>query len=186
MTHIPKPMPLADPKRFKTIQDLTRLRPDCGASIDDIIAIDNGSLFVLDWSNIGSLLNPYNSPEAIYVRSHGVIVGSYICPESIPMLWRDPFLLLLFSHHLKGSHNIYKEMANMVRSFSCPSGVVLLLPFRLDTPTPFSNVLDNALAGEICVRINLPNGTYRVFYEQFETLEGVKEEYYRNIVVQKQ
>ena len=36
MTPKLKPVTLVDPKRFKTIQDLTRLRPDCSASIDDI------------------------------------------------------------------------------------------------------------------------------------------------------
>ena len=48
MSHIPKSMFLADPKRFKTIQDLTTMRPDCGASIDDIVVIDNESLFIID------------------------------------------------------------------------------------------------------------------------------------------
>jgi len=39
---------LADPKRFKTIQDLTKMRPDCGASIDDIFVIDNELLLIAD------------------------------------------------------------------------------------------------------------------------------------------
>ena len=186
MSHIPKSMFLADPKRFKTIQDLTTMRPDCGASIDDIVVIDNESLFIINLSNIGSLLNPYSSPEAIYVRSHGVIVGSYICPESIPVLWRDPFLLLSLSHHLKENHNIYTEMENLVGRVSCPAGAFMLLPFRKDIPTLLNKGLDAALAGRTGVKVNLPNGTYRVFYEQFETPEGAKEEYYRNVVVQKQ
>jgi hypothetical protein len=172
MTPKSKPVALVNPKRFKTIQDLTRLRPDCGASIDDIFVIDNESLFIIDLSNIGSWFDPYSSPGATYVRSHGVVVGSYSFSESAPVLWRDPFLLISLSHHLMGNHNIYTDMANIVGSVSCPSGSFLLLPFRLDIPIPFNQRLDDAIAGETGVEINLPNGNYRVFYEQFETPEG--------------
>lgn len=177
---------LADPKRFRTIQDLTRLRPDCGASIDDIVVIDNESLCIVDLSNVGSLLNPYTSPSASYVRMHGVTVGANACLEPAPVLWRDPFLLLPLSHHLKGNHNIYKDMANIVGRASCPSGAFMLLPFRKDRSTLLNKALDTALAGRTGVKINLPNGTYRVFYEQFEAPKVTSEEYYRNIVVQKQ
>ena len=73
----PKLPTLANPKRFRTIQDLTKMRPDCGASIDDIFVIDNELLLIVDMSNIGDILNPCNSPSASYVRTHGVIVGSH-------------------------------------------------------------------------------------------------------------
>ena len=183
MTPKLKPVALVDPKRFKTIQDLTRLRPDCGASIDDIFVIDNESLFIIDLSNLGSLLNPYSSPEATYVRSHGVVVGDRAFSNfSMQKLKK----LIPLSYHLKGNHNIYSDMANIVGSVSCPSGSILLLPFRLDIPIPVNQGLDDAITGEIGVEINLPNGNYRVFYEQFETPEGAKEEFYRNIAVQKQ
>ncbi len=43
-----KPLALTNPKRFKTIQDLTQMRPDCGASIDDIFVIDNELLLIVD------------------------------------------------------------------------------------------------------------------------------------------
>jgi len=46
--------------------------------------------------------------------------------------------------------------------------------------------LDEALTKETGVKIKLPKGTYRVFYEQFEVPEGTKKEYYQNIVVQRQ
>lgn len=186
MRRIPKPLTLANPKRFQTIQDRTKLRPDCGASIDDIFVIDNECLLVIDFTNVGTLLNPFNSPEASYVRSHGVIVGSYICPESIPVLWRDPFLLLPLSHHLKENLNDYIDIANIAGSVSCPSGSFLLLPFRMDVPITLNKGLNEAMTKETGVKIALPNGTYRVFYEQFETPEGTKKELYRNIAVQKQ
>ena len=179
-------MTLADPKRFKTIQDLTRLRPDCGTSIDDIFVINNECLLIIDFSNAGILLNPYNSPEASYVRSHGVIVGSYICPESIPVLWRDPFLLLPLSRHLKKNFNGYIDMANIVGSVSCPSGAFLMLPFQEDMPDPLNKGLEDALGSGTAVKINVPKGTYRVFYEQYEAPAGAEEECYRNIVAQKQ
>ncbi|UCD89430.1 MAG: hypothetical protein JSW04_13565, partial [Desulfobacterales bacterium] len=155
MSYTPKPMTLADPKRFKTIQDLTRLRPDCGASIDDIFVIETKCLLIVDLSNVGALLNPYNSPEASYVRSHGVIVESYTFPESIPVLWCDPFLLLPLSHHLKGNLKGYAEIVEVVGNISCPSGSFLLLPYRMDIPTPLIKVVDDTLASKTGVKIEL-------------------------------
>jgi len=60
-----------------------------------------------------------------------------------------------------------------------------LLPFREDIPLPLGSLMDEALASEGGVKIKLPNGTYRVFYEQFEAPEGSKKKFYQNIVVQR-
>ena len=61
-----------------------------------------------------------------------------------------------------------------------------MLPIRNDTPTPLAGLLDEALAKEAGARIKIPNGTYRVFYEQFEVPERAKKELYQNIVAQRQ
>jgi hypothetical protein len=177
---------LVDPKRFKTIQDLTKMRPDCGASIDDILIIDNEFLLIIDLTHIGDLLNPYNSPSASYVRTNGVIVGSYNRDVACPVLWNDPFLLLPLSHHLKDNLMGYADIGEVVGSVSCPSGSFLLLPVREDIPTPLGSLMDEALASEDGAKIKFTNGTYRVFYEQFDVPEGAKKELYQNIAVQKQ
>jgi len=181
-----KPLALADPKRFKTIQDLTKLRPDCGASIDDILIINNERLLIVDIACIGSLLNPYNNPSASYVRTNGVIVASYSRLEPCPVLWSDPFLLLPLSQHLGEDLRIYADVGKVVGRVPCPSGPFLLLPAQKDTPRPLSRAMDEALEKGVGVKIKLLNGTYRVFYEQFETPGGSKQEFYRNIVVQRQ
>ena len=181
-----KPLDLADPKRFKTIQDLTKMRPDCGASIDDIFVVDNQPLMIVDLSNIGSILNPYNSPSASYVRTHGVIVGSYNRNAACPVFWKDPFLLLPLSCNLSKSLTTYEEVGKVVGSVSCPSGTFLFLSFHKDMPTPLGSLMDEALKKEAGVKIRIPNGTYRVFYEQFEVPEGAKTEFYQNIAVQRQ
>ena len=186
MSHIPKPMTLADPKRFKTIQDLTRLRPDCGASIDDIFVIDNECLLIIDFSNVGTLLNPYNSPSASYVRTHGVIVASYTHTESCPVLWEDPFLLLPLSFHVTEKLKTYEAVGKVMGKAFCSSGTFLLVPTRKDMPESLSSLINEALAKKAGVQIKIPNGTYRVFYEQFEVPEGAKKELYRNIAVQRQ
>lgn len=186
MRRIPKPLTLADPKRFKTIQDLTKLRPDCGASIDDILVIDNELLLIVDIAHLGGILNPYNNPSASYVRTNGVIVGSYNRDVACPVLWNDLFLLLPLSHHLKENFKVYADIGKIVGSVSCPSGSFLLLPFRMDMPIPLNKGLDEAIEKETSVRIELPNGNDRVFYEQFEIPEGEKKEFYQNIVVQRQ
>ena len=182
----PKPLTLANPNRFRTIQDLTKMRPDCGASIDDFFVIDNELLLIIDISHMGNILNPYNSSSASYVRTHGVIVHSHICTESRPIFWREPFLLLPLSYHLKGNLTDYEDIGNVVGSVSCSSGTFLMMPIREDIATPLGSLMDEALAEEAGTQIKIPNGTYRVFYEQFETPEGSKKEFYQNIVVQRQ
>ena len=177
---------LADPKRFKTIQDLTKMRPDCGASIDDIFVIDNELLLIADLTHIGSIMNPYNNPPATYVRTNGVIVGSYNRDVACPLLWKDPFLLLPLSHHLKENFKVYAGIGKVVGSVSFPSGSFILIPIREDIPTSLGSIFDEAIVKETGVRIKFPNGTYRVFYEQFEVPEGSKKELYQNIAVQKQ
>ena len=182
----PKPLTLANPKRFKTIQDLTKMRPDCGASIDDFFVIDNELLLIVDLVHIGSILNPYNSPSASYVRNHGVIVTSYARPESSPVLWNDPFLLLPLSCHLSKNLTVYEEVGRVLGRVSCSSGTFLLVPIRKDMPESLSSLVSEALAKEAGIQIKIPNGTYRVFYEQFEVPEGAKKELYQNIAIQKQ
>jgi hypothetical protein len=177
---------LADPRRFRTIQDLTKMRPDCGASIDDIFVVDNDLLLIVDLAYIGAILNPYNSPSASYVRTHGVIVHSHIFPESRPIYWREPFLLLLLSCNLSEKLMGYEDVGKIVGNVSCASGSFLLLPVRQDTPLPLASLMDAALVKKAGARIKIPNGTYRVFYEQFEVPEGAKKELYQNIAVQKQ
>jgi len=149
MAQNPKPPTLANPKRFRTIQDLTKMRPDCGASIDDFFVIDNELLLIIDTTHLGSILNPYNSPSASYVRTHGVVVASHTRLESSTVFWGEPFLLFPLSCHLSENLTAY-------------------------------------LAKEAGVHIKIPNGTYRVFYEQFEAPDGSKKEYYQNIAVQRQ
>ena len=181
-----QPLALVDPKRFKTIQDLTKMRPDCGASIDDIFVIDNEFLLIVDLAHIGSILNPYNSPSASYVRAHGVIVVSYTRPESCPVLWSDPFLLLPLSCHLREKLKTYEAVGKILGRVSCSSGTFLIVPIRKDMPESLGSLMNEALAKKTGVQIKIPNGTYRVFYEQFEVPEGAKKVLYQNIAIQKQ
>jgi len=148
MPQNPEQLALADPKRFKTIQDLTQLRPDCGASIDDMLVIDSGFLIIIDLSHIGNILNPYNSPSADYVRTHGVFVCSDIHPEYRPVFWREPFLLLPISCHLNENLTGYAGIGAVVGKISCLSGSLLFMPVRKDMPTPLGDLIDTALAKE--------------------------------------
>jgi hypothetical protein len=181
-----KPLALANPKRFKTIQDLTKMRPDCGAAIDDILIIDNEFLLIIDLTHIGDLLNSYNSPSASYVRTHGVIVAGHSRDAACPVLWGDPFLLLVLSSHLDEKIMGCADIGEVVGNVSCPGGSFLFLPVQKDIPKPLNSLMDEALTKETGVKIKLPKGTYRVFYEQFEVPEGIKKEDYQNIVVQRQ
>jgi hypothetical protein len=181
-----KPLTLADPKRFKTIQDLTRLRPDCGASIDDILVVDNGLLIIIDLSHLGNILNSYDNPSAAHVRTHGVVVGNEAHPGCRPIFWRDPFLLLPLSSHLNENLTGYAGLGTVVGEISHSSGSLLFIPVRKDMPALLGDLMSDALAKEPGMRIMMPDGTYRVFYEQFEAPDEFDKERYRNIVVMKQ
>jgi hypothetical protein len=177
---------LVDTRRFKTIQDLTKMRPDCGASIDDTFVINNGLLLIVDIAHIGSILNPYNSPSASYVRNHCVIVASHTRPESCPVLWNDPFLLLPLSFHLREKMKTYKAIGKVVGRVSCFSGTFLLAPIHKDMPESLGGLIRKASEKNTGTQIKIPNGTFRVFYEQFEVPVGAKQEFYQNIVAQRQ
>jgi hypothetical protein len=177
---------LVDPKRFRTIQDLTQMRPDCGASINDIFVINNELLLIVDMAHMDSIMNPFNSPPASYVRTHGVIVESDTRLKSSPVLWNDPFLLLPLSYHLNKDLTAYEVVGKVLGSVSCSSGTFLLVPIRKDMPAYLDGLTRKALAKKTGAKINIPNGTYRVFFEQFEVPDGDKKEFYRNIAVQKQ
>jgi hypothetical protein len=102
------------------------------------------------------------------------------------VLWCNPILLLPLSYHIKEHLRGYTDIGEVVGNLSCPSGSFLLLPVREDIPLPMGNLMGEALASGGGVKIKLPNGTYRVFYEQFDVPEGSKQEFYQNIVVQRQ
>jgi hypothetical protein len=80
----------------------------------------------------------------------------------------------------------YEDLGHVAGSVSCPSGLFLFLLARKDIPIPLGSLIDEALVKETGVKIKLPNGTYRVFYEQFEAPEDSKPEWYQNIAVQRQ
>ena len=60
------------------------------------------------------------------------------------------------------------------------------MPNRKDIPAPLGSLVGEALAKKNGVKIKVPNGTYRVFYEQFDVPAGAKKEHYQNIAAQKQ
>ena len=177
---------LANPNRFRTIMDLTQMRPDCGASIDDIFVIDNEFLLIVDIAYIGGILNPYNNPSASYVRTHGVMVHGPSRSEHCPVFWGDPFLLLPLSYHLRGNFMDYQDIGTVVGRVFCSTGSFLMMPIREDILSPLDSLMDEALSKKTGAQIKIPSGTYRVFYEQFDVPEGAKKESYQNIAVQKQ
>jgi len=162
------------------------MRPDCGASIDDIFVIKNELLLIVDMAHMGSIMNPYNSPPASYVRTHGVIVESDTRLKSSPVLWSDPFLVLPLSCHLNEDLTAYEVFGKVLGSVSCSSGTFLLLPIHKDMPAYLDDLAREALAKKEGAKIKIPKGTYRVFFEQFEVPDGAKKELYQNIAVQKQ
>ena len=177
---------LADPNRFKPIQDLHQWSPDCGVSADDSFSLDDELLLITDPNYLWDTFNPYNNDSASHVRTHGVIVTDFGGDASCPVLWCDPFLLLPLSLHLEQNFSLPQGAEEMAEKVMCDSGSFVFLPLRHDMPHSLKEQVKKVLLESKAVKIKLPAGNYRLFYEQFQTPEGSQEKFYRNLVAQKQ
>jgi hypothetical protein len=117
---------------------------------------------------------------------NGVIVCRDVHPEYRPIFWREPFLLLPMSCDLNENLTSYVDIGTAVGQISCASGALLFMPVRKDVPILLGDLIRKALAKNSGMQVMMPDGTYRVFYEQFEVPDEFDKERYRSIVVMKQ
>lgn len=177
---------LADPNRFKPIQDMHIFSPDCMVAVDDSFTLSNEFLLITDPICLGKIINATNDPSASYVRSHGVTVTNYAGQASCPVLWCNPHLLLPLSVSLKEKFMAPANTETLAEKISCHSGTLLFLPLGEDIPRSLHDQVKKVCTDQNGVKIRLEAGIYRVFYEQLEAPQGSQEELYRNIVAQKQ
>jgi hypothetical protein len=113
---------LANPNRFKPIQDLHQWSPDCGVAADDSFSLDDELLLITDPKYLWDTFNPYSNPSASYARTHGVIVSGFGDDASCPVLWCDPFLLLPLSLHLEQDFSLPEGAEEVADKIMCDSG----------------------------------------------------------------
>ena len=177
---------LADPKRFRPIQDLHKWSPDCMVAVDDSFELKDGFLFITDPIHLGQTMSASTDPSASYVRRCGLTVTHYGGKASCPVLWCNPYLLLPLSQSLEEKFLVPANTETLAEKISCHSGALLFLPLTDDIPQSLRDQVDEVYTDQNGAKIKIAAGTYRVFYEQLESPQGSQEELYRNIVAQKQ
>ena len=177
---------LANPNRFKPIQDLHQWSPDCGVSADDCFSLDNEPRLITDPRYLWQTFNPHNDTSSSYARTHGVIVTGFGSDASCPVFWCDPFLLLPLSSHLEEEFPLPEEAGKLTDKVLGASGSFVFLPLRDDMPPSLQGQVNQVLDENKGVKVRLPAGSYRVFYEQFQAPENAPERFYRNLVAQRQ
>ena len=177
---------LADPNRFRPIQNLHMWSPDCMVAVDDCFKLMHEFLLITDSIFLGDIINATNHPAGSYVQTHGVRVTNHGGQASCPLLWCNPYLLLPLSLPAKKKMSLPSGTVTLAERISCRSRSLLFLPLGDDIPHALRDQVIKVCAEQNGVKIKLAPGTYRVFYEQLEPPEGSSEELYRNIVAQKQ
>jgi len=186
MTENGKRIALADPNRFRPIQNLHMWSPDCMVSVDDCFRLNEELLLITDPFLFGDRIHAIADPAAIYVQTHGVRVTNYGGQGSCPLLWCNPYLLLPLSLPAKKKLLLPSGTETLAERISSCSRSLLFLPLRDDIPPGLSDLVTKVCIEQNGVKIKLAAGIYRVFYEQLEPPKGSPEEPYRNIVAQKQ
>jgi hypothetical protein len=177
---------LADPKRFRPIQDLHTWSPDCMVAVDDSFELKNEFLFITDPIHLGQTKSASTDPSASYVQRHGLTVTHYGGEASCPVLWCNPYLLLPLSQSLEEKFLLPANSETLAEKISCHSGSLLFLPLANDIPRSLLERVHKVCTDKNGAKVQLAVGTYRVFYEQLDFPSGSQEELYRNIVAQKQ
>ena len=177
---------LADPKRFRPIQDLHKWSPDCMVAVDDSFELKDEFLFITDPIHLGQTMSAITDPSASYARRRGLTVTHYGGKASCPVLWCNPYLLLPLSQSLEEKFLLPANTETLAEKISCHSGSLLFLPLADDIPQSLRDQVNEVCTDQNGAKIRLAAGTYRVFYEQLESPQGSQEELYRNIVAQKQ
>ena len=177
---------LADPNRFRPIQNLHMWSPDCMVSVDDCFKLIDEFLLITDPIFLGDVINGTNDPAVGYVQARGVRVTNYGGQPSCPLLWCNPYLLLPLSLPVEKKLLLPAGTETLAERISCHSRSLLFLPVGDDIPRALSDQVIKVCAEQNGARIKLADGTYRVFYEQLEPPKGSSKELYRNIVAQKQ
>ena len=177
---------LADPNRFKPIQDTHIFSPDCMVAVDDTFTLAKEFLLITDPIYLDQVINATNDPSTSYVRSHAVTVTNYAGQATCPVLWCNPHLLLPLSVSLREKFFPPANAETLAEKISCQSGQLLFLPLGEDIPQSLHDQVEKVCTDQNGVKIRLEAGIYRVFYEQLEAPQGSQEELYRNIVALKQ
>lgn len=177
---------LADPDRFRPIEDPRSDFPGLGFTGEDGFDLDGDDLLITDPIFLADVYNANDNPVAAYVRANGVIVYSFGGDASCAVWWQDPFLLLPLSLSSPRDPAAVAGAVQVAGEVGCDSGSFLFLPIRGDQPSLVGSAVEKVLAERNGARVKLPSGRYRVFYEQHEPPARWPETFGRDVVVCRQ
>ena len=177
---------LADPDRFRPIEDMRNDFPGVGFTGSDMFSLDGECLLITDPIFLADVYNSNDDPIAAYLRSQGVFVHSFGGDASCANWWLDPFVLLPLSLGPVRDPASVAGTSQVANEVGCDSGSFMFLPIRDGQPTVVRLAIEKVLAKRHGARLQLPPGRYRVFYEQHDPPEGWPQTFARNIVVCRQ
>jgi hypothetical protein len=175
--------PLADPDRFRPIENSQKDFPELGFTGADSFALDDGGLLITDPTFLADVYNPNDDPVAAYLRANGVIVYGFGGDETCAVWWKEPFLLLPLSLCSPRDPAAVAGAIRVADRVVCDSGSFLFLPLRADQPSPVRSAVEEVFAKGNGVRIQLPLGRYRVFYEQHDPPKRWPRTFARDVVL---
>jgi hypothetical protein len=175
--------PLAEPDRLRPIENPQKDFPGLGFTGADCFTLDDGGLLIMDPIFLADVYNANDDPVAAYLRANGVIVYGFGGDETCAVWWKEPYLLLPLSLCSPRNPAAVDGAIRVADRVMCDSGSFLFLPLGADQPTPVRLAVEEVLVKENGVRIHLPSGRYRVFYEQHDTPKGWPRTFARNVVL---
>lgn len=174
---------LADPLRFRPIEDVREDHPALGFSGADGFRLDGEELLITDPVYLADVYNAGGGPAAEYVRANGVVVAGFGGDSACAVWWKDPILLLPLSLHAPRRPHVFKGAQVLARQVGCDSGSFVLLPLPRGLPAPVAGAVEKVLDEGGGARVRLPPGSYRAFYEQHDVPERSHPALCRHVVL---
>jgi len=132
------------------------------------------------------VLEMLDDPLTQYVRSHALIAGGFGGDTMVPVLWKDPYVVLPTSaHYVKGSKEGQQPAGTEIIGWvGCDSGMFMFLPLRDDLPEVLVSAIQHLLGQPFLgARLFLPGGKWTIHYEQWQSKDGEATPAHRNVIL---
>lgn len=137
---------------------------------------------VCDPIAIADVFNDTSGPAA-FLRERGVFLADLGGDTGGPVLWCDPYLILRVATNSESE--LDSDCQVVVDEIRTDSGCFMFIPVGVDTPEDVRAGITRACEDGSAVLIDVPPGTWTVFYEQLAPPGGSPAEFYRNIVARR-
>ncbi len=179
---------MVDPALFAPIVKACDWHPGLGfRESNGFIVERGGSLIITDPIYLADVYNANDDLLAELVRTLGVIVTDFGGDDSCPVWWKDPHVILPLSISLPDPLITPAGAEVAANEVGCDSGSFVFLPFHPDAVPLLHDIVSEILAEKNGVNLQVPPGTYSVFYEQQALPPGKSHpEFYRNVVARRE